>query len=295
MKNKSEMKILIKCFMACFHSKKYLFLLVICSFPLLWAQAQTTPSVQISKTEKIAFSQWENKRIAILGDSMTDKCRVGTTCVWWEYLCRLLDFRPIVYGQNGDDWIGIYQQVVKMHSELGNNIDAIFIFAGTNDYNENTPIGGFYDETKQVVNRNGRLVNCLYRSPILADSTFCGRINKVLSYIKKNYSTKQVVVMTPIHRGFAKFGEDNIQPDENYSNVCGLYIDAYVKVLKQASSNWSVPVIDLFSLSGLYPLYDSNMIYFHNAATDRLHPNANGDYRLAKTLQYQLLALPCSF
>jgi len=28
---------------------------------------------------------------------------------------------------------------------------------------------------------------------------------------------------------------------------------------------------------------------------DRLHPNANGDYRLAKTIQYQLLALPSTF
>ena len=293
MKNKSEMKILIRCFVGCFYNEKYLFLFIFC-LSVLGAQAQRVSPIKIMKVDKVA-SQWKNKRIAILGDSMTDKCRVGTTCVWWEYLTRLLDFKPLVYGQNGDDWVGIYQQIVKVHTELGSNIDAIFIFAGTNDYNENTQIGRFYDEARQTVNRDGHSVNCLHRSLMLADSTFCGRMNKVLSYIKKNFPTKQVVLITPIHRAFAKFSEDNVQPDENYSNACGMYIDAYVGAIKQASSNWSVPVIDLFSLSGLYPLYDSNMVYFHDADTDRLHPNANGDYRIAKTLQYQLLALPCSF
>lgn len=288
------MKVLEKCLANCFCNRKYLLLLVIFSLFLSVAHAQIVSPIEIMKVDKMS-SQWKNKRIAILGDSMTDKCRVGTTCVWWEYLCRLLDFKPMVYGQNGDDWMGIYQQIIKVHAELGSNIDAIFIFAGTNDYNENTPIGRFYDETRQAVNHDGRSVTCMHRSLILADSTFCGRINKVLSYIKEKFPTKQVILITPIHRAFAKFSEDNVQPDENYSNECGLYIDAYVRAIKQAGSNWSVPVIDLFSLSGLYPLYDSNMVYFHNAVTDRLHPNAKGDYRLAKTLQYQLLALPCSF
>lgn len=288
------MKVLEKCLANCFCNRKYLLLLVIFSLFLSVAHAQSVSPIEIMKVDKMS-SQWKNKRIAILGDSMTDKCRVGTTCVWWEYLCRLLDFKPIVYGQNGDDWMGIYQQIIKVHAELGSNIDAIFIFAGTNDYNENTPIGRFYDETRQAVNHDGRSVTCMHRSLILADSTFCGRINKVLLYIKEKFPTKQAILITPIHRAFAKFSEDNVQPDENYSNECGLYIDAYVRAIKQAGSNWSVPVIDLFSLSGLYPLYDSNMVYFHNAVTDRLHPNAKGDYRLAKTLQYQLLALPCSF
>ena len=31
-------------------------------------------------------SQWQNKRIAFLGDSITDKCHVGTTKNYWQYL-----------------------------------------------------------------------------------------------------------------------------------------------------------------------------------------------------------------
>jgi len=54
-------------------------------------------------------------------------------------------------------------------------------------------------------------------------------------------------------------------------------------------------LIDLYSISGLYPLADAQVTYFHDKDTDLLHPNALGDYRLAKTIQYQLLALPSTF
>jgi len=66
-------------------------------------------------------------------------------------------------------------------------------------------------------------------------------------------------------------------------------------VLKKAASYWAVPLIDLYSISGLFPLADAQAQYFHNKETDMLHPNAAGDYRLAKTIQYQLLTLPSTF
>jgi len=116
-----------------------------------------------------------------------------------------------------------------------------------------------------------------------------------MSFLKTHYGNKQIVIMTPIHRAFATFSQKNVQPDENYANDLGLYIDSYIEVLKQASDYWAVPLIDLHSISGLYPLNDSNVPYFHDSKTDRLHPNALGHYRLAKTIQYQLLALPSTF
>jgi hypothetical protein len=114
-------------------------------------------------------------------------------------------------------------------------------------------------------------------------------------YLKNNFPQQQIIIMTPIHRGYAKFNEKNVQPDENYSNAQGLYLDAYVDALKLAASYWAVPVIDLYATSGLYPMAESHLQYFHKKDTDRLHPNALGDYRLAKTIQYQLLALPSGF
>ncbi len=254
------------------------------------------PAFSQSDSQKMINSQWEGKKVAFLGDSMTDKCRVGTTCIYWEYLVQLLGIEPFVYGVNGAQWNGIYNQAEKLHEQQGNTIDAIIVFAGTNDYNANIPLGTFFSEEMRQTNYDGKTVMRKYREPIMTDSTFCGRINIAISYLKQNFLTKQIIIIiTPIHRGYAKFGANNIQPEESYCNGRGLYLEAYVNILKRASSVWSVPIIDLYSLSGLNPLHDTDTIYFHNAASDRLHPNANGHYRLAKTIQYQLLSLPASF
>jgi len=251
--------------------------------------------VTVSTIEKTLDSQWKGKRVAFLGDSMTDTRRVGTTCVYWEYLNELLGIEPLVYGINGNQWNGIYKQAIKLHEEKGTSVDAILIFAGTNDFNHGIPMGEFFSESAKQTNCNGNQVTRQYRTPILNDSTFCGRINIVMSYLKTNFPQQQIIIMTPIHRGFAKFSDNNVQPDENYCNGQGLYLDTYIEGLKKAASYWAVPLIDLYSISGLFPLADGQEQYFHNKETDRLHPNALGDYRLAKTIQYQLLAFPSSF
>ncbi|MGC9150676.1 MAG: SGNH/GDSL hydrolase family protein [Microbacter sp.] len=257
--------------------------------------SQVAPKVIVTTNKKTLNSQWQGKRVAFLGDSMTDDRRVGTSCVYWEYLSELLGIKPFVYGINGAQWDGIYQQAVKLFQEKGDSIDAILIFAGTNDYNRGLPLGKFFSETTKETNFNGNQVTRKYRSPIMNDSTFCGRINRVMSYLKNHFPQQQIILMTPIHRGFATFSPKNIQPDENFSNGQGLYLDAYVEALKQAASFWAVPLIDLHSVSGLFPLAASQLQYFHNAETDQLHPNALGDYRLAKTIQYQLLTFPSTF
>ena len=39
---------------------------------------------------------------------------------------------------------------------------------------------------------------------------------------------------------------DSVQPDENYQNSCGEYVDAYVQAVKEAGNVWGVPVIPLY-------------------------------------------------
>lgn len=272
----------------------YLLLLVF-SCKGLAQQTAVTPKVTVTEAEKTLQSQWQSKRVAFLGDSMTDKRRVGTTYVYWEYLNELLGIESLVYGISGNQWNHIYKQAEKLQAEKGTDLDAIIIFAGTNDYMHGTPIGEFFTETTAQTNFNGKEVTRKYRTPIFNDTTFCGRINKAMSYLKNNFPVQQIIIMTPIHRGYAKFNDKNVQPDENFCNEQGLYIDSYVEVLKQAASYWAVPLIDLHSTSGLFPMAESHLQYFHKKDTDRLHPNALGDYRLAKTIQYQLLALPSDF
>ena len=109
------------------------------------------------------------------------------------------------------------------------------------------------------------------------------------------YPKKQIVLMTPIHRADFKSSDTNIQPAEDYANACGFFIDDYVQAIKEAGNVWSVPVIDLNALSGLYPLTDEGAQLFNKPDTDRLHPNDAGHYRMAKTILYQLSTLPCTF
>ncbi|RGN46637.1 MULTISPECIES: SGNH/GDSL hydrolase family protein [unclassified Bacteroides] len=241
-------------------------------------------------------NQWEGKRVAFLGDSITDKNRIGTKKCYWEYLAELLGLSPYVYGINGNQMSDILKQAQKLLEEQGDNIDAILIFAGTNDYNAGVPLGEWYTETEIETEVSGRkMERRKHREPVLSETTFKGRINQALTFLKTHYPTKQIILLTPIHRGYACFGDNNIQPDELFPNKIGIYVDEYIRTVKEAGNVWAVPVIDLNSVSGLYPLNDSHVRYFHDENKDRLHPNADGHYRMAKALQYQLLAFPASF
>ena len=242
----------------------------------------------------VSHTQWNGKRVAFLGDSMTQK-RDTSVRVYWEYLTEWMGIEPFVYGISGNQWNGIYRQAQKLQQEKGTGIDAILIFAGTNDYNHGVPLGDFFAETTRETNHNGQQVVRKYRTPLENDSTFCGRINMVMAFLKTHFPDQQIIIMTPIHRGFAQFNERNVQPEERFANAQGLYIDAYVNTLKEAAAVWAVPLIDHYSLSGLYPMADSHVTYFQHAETDRLHLSSEGNYRLAKTIRYQLQSLPATF
>lgn len=266
----------------------------------LLLSAQTIPCIATTDEPKastnIQQNQWRGKKVAFLGDSITDKKHVGTTKNYWQYLAEMLGLEPLVYGINGNQWNGVLKQAQKLKAEIGKEVDAIIVFAGTNDYNAGVPLGEWYtfsyEET--TVKGGGKEVR-KKREADLNSNTFRGRINEALSYLKQNFPDKQIILMTPIHRAQARFSNDNIQPEEAYPNKLGLYVDEYVNTVKEAGNVWAVPVIDLNSISGLYPMFDSHSQYFHDEATDRLHPNAKGHYRMAKSIMYQLLAYPADF
>ena len=243
----------------------------------------------------IPDTQWKGKKVAFLGDSITDKIHVGTAKNYWQYLPEMLGIESLVYGINGHTWVGVMEQAKKLKADVGGDVDAIFIFAGTNDFNSGTAIGEWWTIVEEEVNSHGRMMKKPRRVFQKNMATFRGRINPVMEFLKENFPDQQIVLMTPIHRGFATFGGANIQPEESYPNDIGLYVDEYVKVIKEAGNLWAVPVIDLNSVSGLYPVTPSHAKYFHDAKTDLLHPNAQGHYRMAKAMMYQMMMLPAEF
>lgn len=131
--------------------------------------------------------------------------------------------------------------------------------------------------------------------PQLTTATYKGRINIALDKLKRTYPTKQIVLLTPIHRAGFYRSDSNWQPTEDYYNRCGEPFLRYVEAVKEAGNVWAVPVIDMNALCGLFPLMDEHVQYFKDGQSDRLHPNDKGHERMARTLYYQLSALPCTF
>ena len=239
---------------------------------------------------------WQGRRVAYLGDSITDPKNNGSKKKYWGFLQDCLQIEPYVYGVSGRQWNDIPHQADMLKAEHGDSVDAILIFIGTNDYNAGVPIGEWFVERDEQVmagiHEPKHMVDRKHRYPVMSDSTYRGRINMGLDYVKRLYPTKQIVLLTPIHRAEFYAGDTNWQPREEYTNKCGEYIDAYVQSVKEAGNLWAVPVIDLNALCGLYPLMDEYTQYFKSAEVDRLHPNDEGHARMAQTLVQQLLALP---
>ena len=95
-------------------------------------------------------SQWKGKKVAFLGDSITDHCTSATN--YWGYLELDLGLKPLVYGVNGHQMSQIKGQAEKLKKDHGDDVDAIFIFAGTNDYFADVPLGKWYDYTMEPSN-----------------------------------------------------------------------------------------------------------------------------------------------
>lgn len=242
---------------------------------------------------------WEGKTVAYFGDSITDPRNNASDNKYWNLLKQWLGITPYVYAVSGREWNDIPRQAGLLKTEHGNDFDAIMIFMGTNDYNNAVPLGRWFDESMQTVEYGHRYEKRpearMHRVPSMDPDTYKGRINIALDTLKRSFPDKQIVLLTPIHRSGFYANEKNWQVPEDYANRCGEYLDAYVDAVIEAGKIWSVPVIDLNSLCGLYPLLDEHAAYFHNAETDRLHPNNSGHRRMARTLYYQLLTIPCTF
>lgn len=243
---------------------------------------------------------WYGKRIAYIGDSVTDPNQGGGQVThYWQFLANWLHSTPLVYAVSGYEWSHAVGLTDKLHQEVGEDVDAIIVFLGTNDYNNDLPLGCWFTEKPEQVQRGkgGKEFQDvrMHRSLSMDQSTVRGRINVAMKHLKELYPTKQIILLTPLHRGYAFFGNGNRQPSEDYRNEQGLYIDHYVDAIAEAARVWAVPVIDIYSLSGLLPTMPSQRQYFCDEKNDQLHPNTQGHQRLAKTLLTQLSSLPCTW
>ncbi len=240
---------------------------------------------------------WKDKKVCFLGDSITEGFAINPDERYFELLARDIGIKAYSYGVCGARFDNLMAQAEHMRAEHGDDVDAIFIFAGTNDYNGSVPIGEWFDvaETEVVAKRTAidgepvRYEKRLIRSHIMDRATVKSAINRLMIFLKTHYGTKRIVIMTPIHRAFATFSGDNIQYDEMYSNSSLHFFDEYVATVREAASVFATELVDLYSISGLYPLADcSAKAFFANEATDRLHPSKGGHAVLAEMIKRYL-------
>ncbi len=234
----------------------------------------------------------QKPRFCFLGDSITCGLEAKDNERYYNVVARNFNAQPVSFGVSGAKSVDLLAQIQKMHESFGKDVDAIFILIGTNDYCAGVPIGRFFSEKQATVvcayDEKGNPIaekTLKKREFITDETTFCGRLNAVFSRLKALYPLTPMVIITPPHRAYANFGGDNVQYDELYANDIGEYFETYVAALKQCADIWSVPVIDVYRESGLFPLNDDNArAYFSNEKTDRLHPNAAGHAVIARSV-----------
>ena len=274
--------------------------LLFCSC-FLYGQNQSSKVVNSNENNNRSIQHpWQGKRVGYIGDSITDpNCYGNKIKKYWDFLQEWLGITPYVYGISGRQWNDVPRQAEQLKKEHGGEVDAIIVFMGTNDFNAGVPIGEWFTETEeQVMAARGetkKMETRKKRTPVMDGNTYKGRINIGMKRLKQLFPDKQIVLFTPLHRSLADFGETIVQPDDNYQNSSGAYVDAYVQAVKEAGSVWGVPVIDFNAVTGLNPMVEEQLIYFYDAGYDRLHPNTKGQERMARTLMYQFLALPVAF
>ena len=223
-----------------------------------------------SSSGGIGFSCWENKTATCVGDSITYGS--GTTDspnnIYATLLKDLLSLSSVTrmgvagscvsatsnYGQSNSPLINRYGNIP--------NTDIITIFMGTNDYGHNTPLGTIADTT---------------------DISFYGALNVIIPGILTAHPNSRLVWITPTRRyNFGGFKEDW------QANGAGNTLGDYVKAIKDVCERYSIPTIDLYSMSGLNPVIPGIKSGY---TSDGLHLNNTGHHMIAVYIAKQLNTL----
>ena len=93
---------------------------------------------------------WQGKKVGYIGDSITDPNCLADVRKYWSFLQEWLDITPYVYGISGREWNDVPRQVEQLNKEHGQDVDAILVFLGTNDFNSGLPIGEWYEEKRRA-------------------------------------------------------------------------------------------------------------------------------------------------
>jgi len=204
------------------------------------------------------------KKVLFLGDSITEG--TGTSAPEFHYpsvFARLSGADVTAYGVGGTRitpqkkssaeprWdLDFIQRADGMREDA----DVVVVFGGTNDFGHADTVVGTESD----------------REP----TTFYGACHTLFRKLLTKYSDATIVVMTPLHR----------TSENDLINEIGLPrepLSTYVTALRNVATYYSLPVCDLYNVSGLQP---NVPVIQQKYMPDGLHPNDAGAARIAERL-----------
>ncbi len=202
-------------------------------------------------------SKWEGKKVNFLGDSITSGH--GTTIIYHEIIKEKLGLEiarnygisatRIASCKDDED-----NSMSVRFSQMEDDVDLIMVFGGTNDFgHDKSPIGNFDDR---------------------CTSTFYGACHVLMQGLIEKYYKETIAFITPIHRDY----DEDVSYEKNTS---GNTLKQYVNIIKEVAQYYSIPILDLYSESGMQPKVP---IIKELYIPDGLHPNEAGHKRLSEKI-----------
>lgn len=218
---------------------------------------------------------WNGKVINFLGDSITQG--VGASSKETNYVSQTKEILNLAAANNyGISATRIAPRKTpcdaKIDSlwfatrvpEMDPNADGVIVFGGTNDFGHgDAPLGSIADE---------------------GEDTFYGAMKNLCVKLIEKYPGKPIVILTPLHRS----SEDNILGDGGHKMPLGQPLSAFAQAIREVAAYYSLPVLDLWSVSGLQPKIP---VIKEKFMPDGLHPSDAGHRLVAERVAAFLKAL----
>ena len=215
----------------------------------------------------------KNKKIAFLGDSITEGCCIeNPDSVYWKQFGFNDGCKVYGYGISGTR-ISRSQRPSKNPRndlyfksrlpEMIDDADLVVVFGGTNDCGHgDAPIGTMEDRT---------------------DDTFYGAIHNLITALQEKYPKAQLVFMTPSRRD-----EEPWEYIDAEGNKTPRYLPDYVAIIKEVVTSRGIPVFDLYQAWDFHPEISENVKRY---IPDGLHPSDEGHQEIYRHLKRFLEAL----
>ncbi|MDP4152289.1 MAG: SGNH/GDSL hydrolase family protein [Bacillota bacterium] len=196
--------------------------------------------------------RWQDCKMNALGDSLTkgDISGKGLQGIPWtghmKDLTGLYECRN--YGINGNK-LALEKGMAERYVEMDNDADVISVFGGMNDFCKGVPLGTVSDNDV---------------------STFFGAINVMINGLYKKFPRAEIFFITPPKCKSSFYGWESFTP-----NTSGHILKDYRDAILTAADIYSIPVLDLYSCSGMSCYLDDGTfrpdgLHFSNAGHERL-------------------------